>query len=118
MVKIGNDQVVFSTSFVMDVHHHNSATFTIPDQPWFPFDLKLTEKPTESTELSAARWHHHDVSEKGSVLSFAVLPAGSTEFYSIGLGQATQGFQVQIVRQAIWNNVSMLVHVIIVREPR
>lgn len=118
MVKIGKNEVVFSTSFVMDVHQNNSATFIIPDQPWFPFELKLTEKPTEPTELPPDRWHGHAVSEKGSVLSFAVLPAGRTEFHSIGIGQANQGFDVQIVRQAIWNNVSMLVHVIIVREPR
>ena len=118
MVKIGKNEVIFSQSFVMDVHSNNSASFAIPDQEWFPFELKLTEKPTEETQLPAYRWHGHKVDEKGSIISFAVLPEGRTEFYSVGIGQATQGFSVQIVRQAIWNNVSMLVHVIIVREPR
>lgn len=118
MIRIGNNEIIFSTSFVMDVHHNNSASFIIPNQPWFPFELRLTENPTEATDVPANMWHKNDVSDKGCMLSFAVLPAGKTEFYSIGIGQAIQGFSVQIVRQAIWNNVSMLVHVIIVREPR
>jgi hypothetical protein len=118
MVKIGKNDVIFSSSFVMDKYHDNSATFSVPNQPALQFELKLTEKPAEVTDLPAERWHGVERVEDRDVVSFDVLPAGRTEFYSIGIGQATQGFSVQIVRQAIWNNVSMLVHVIVVREPR
>jgi hypothetical protein len=118
MVKIGKNEVILSTSFVMDKFNNNSATFSVPDEPSLKFELKLTEKPAEVTDLPAERWHGFKAGEEKSVLSFDVLPAGKSEFYSVGIGQATQGFDVQIVRQAIWNNVSMLVHVIVVRQPR
>jgi len=118
VIKIGQNEVAFSASFVMDKHHNNSATVNFPDQPWLEFDLQLKDKPVEATGFSAETWHSFDRVGDRSVLSFDVLPEGKTQFYSWGIGMATQGFDIQIVRQAIWNNFSMLVHVIIVREPR
>jgi len=118
MVKLGNNEVIFSESFVMDLHSNNSASFTNPGQPGYPYELKLVTNPTEQTELPADRWHKFEPGQNGGVLSFAVLPSGRTEFYSISVGMATQGFQVQVIRQAIWNNLSMLVHIVVVKEPR
>lgn len=117
MVKLGNKEVVFSSSFVMDKHHDNSASFTVPNQPLQGFELKVVDKPADN-ELPTEMWHHHELVDGKSVFSFDVLPEGKSMFYAIGIGQADQGFDVQVVRQAIWNNVSMLVHVIVLREPR
>lgn len=118
MVKIGKNEVIFSTSFVMDKHANNLATISVPNNPSLEFDLQVREKPPEITDLPAERWHGFErVGGKG-VFSFDVLPTGRTEFYYVGIAEADKGFQVQVVRQAIWNNVSMLVHFIVVQEPR
>lgn len=118
MVKIGNKEVIFSTSFVMDRHESPTATFMVPGEHTQEYDIEIRNKPAEVTELTVDQWTDFNIVNGRKVISFDVLPGGRTEFHTIGAAQFTQNFDVQIVRQAIWNNFSMLVHVIVLREKK
>lgn len=118
MVKLGDNEVIFSTSFVMDKHTVNSAFVSVPNYPVLDFQIKLVEAPTTPTELESYRWYGIEYENEIRIVSFSVMPESKTEFHSISVGMADKGFQVQILRQSIFNNTSMLVHVIVVQEPR
>lgn len=118
MVKIGSKEVVFSASFVMDKFHNASATFIVPNEYTQEYDLQVKEKPAEIADIPAEMWHDFNIVNGRKVVSFDVLPQGQTNMVSIAVSQHTQQFDVQIVRQAITHNLSMLVHVIVVREAK
>lgn len=117
MVKLGDNEVIFSTSFVMDKNTVNSAFVEIPNYPTLNFKINLVAAPSEATELPYYRWCSFTREDGTEVLRFTAMPEGKTEFYNMGVGMADKGFKIQIIRQAIYND-SMLVHVIVVQEPR
>lgn len=116
MVKIGNKEVIFSTSFVMSKMFDNKATFSVPPYSFLEYDISVRDKSEGVASRSPEDWFNLSMEGGRQTIEFDLAPEGRSDYRSIGVALPTETFDVQVTRQGLSGR--MLVHVIVVREAR